>query len=490
MEARGLVNMKWPIYFEENLIKGDLNSPIGVCTMWSDKRKVAQGLPGDFYSVTGNLYSSDGINYILRNILANPRIRYLVVCGTDASGESSQTLKDLMEHGVNNNNQIEKNGFQLHKEIDSSAIELFRQKVKLINCLGISDPNELKQKIETLDREAPPFNNQPLTFPESKPSVEIYPSEERAMIVRGKLVAEVWVKLLDKILKFGLINKTQYTTHQKEILDLITVVTGEDPDNINYIDDFPYSKEHLENYYPQVLSAEIFPGLKYTYGQRMFNFKGINQVKYIIETLKEANYARTAVLCLWDPTQDVWNADKNKWITENQPCLNLIQCRVYNNHLVMTVYIRSNDMFKAWPENTLAMRKLQQMIQQGIGGEIKLGDLITICHSAHIYEQDWERAQVIVKKLSPQYLETSDFIIDPRGNFYIYLKDNQIAVNHYSPSGDLIQEFKGQTAVELKTAIMPFVSRIDHAFYLGAELEKAEKALSEGKEYIQDRVKF
>lgn len=482
--------MEWPIYFKDNLIKGDQNSPVGVCTMWSDKRKVAQGLPDDFYSVTGNLYSSDGINYILRNILANPRIRHLVICGEDASGESGQAIKSLMADGVDDNNRIKNNGFQLHKEIDQSAIELFRQKVNLVDCSGVSDPFELKQKINSLDRDLPPFSDQPLVFTETKPVCEVYPSEERVFITRGKLVAEVWIKLLDLILKFGLINKTQYTVPQKEILDLITIVSEEDPDNVNHIDDFPYSREHLEKYYPQVLSAQSFPELKYTYGQRIFDAKGINQVDYIIESLKEAGHTRRAVLCLWDPSRDEWNAEKKEWVKENQPCLNLIQCRIQGNRLMMTVYIRSNDMFKAWPENAFAMRKLQQLIQKGVSSEIKLGDLIIISHSAHIYEQDWEKAQAVVKKLASKYLETTDFLIDPRGNFYIYLKDNQIAVNHYSPSGDLIQEFKGQTAVELKTAIMPFVSRIDHAFYLGGELEKAEMALKEGREYNQDRVKF
>ncbi|MFH1173217.1 MAG: hypothetical protein V1692_01670, partial [bacterium] len=273
--------MEWPIYFKENLIQGDINSCIGVCTMWSDKEKVAQGLPRDYYSVAGNLYSSDGINYILRNILANPKIRYLVICGEDVSGESGQAIKALMTHGANEQNQIINNGFQLHKEIDSSAIKLFREKVKLVDCLGTSEINILKEKIESLDRTLTPFNSEPLTFSETKPQVETYPSEERVMPVRGKLVAEVWVKMLDQIMKFGLVNRTQYSTAQKEILDLITIVSDEDPENINYIEDFPSSREHLEKYYPQVLSAQVFPELKYTYGQRIFDFKGVNQVAYI-----------------------------------------------------------------------------------------------------------------------------------------------------------------------------------------------------------------
>ncbi|MFH1173451.1 MAG: thymidylate synthase, partial [bacterium] len=293
-----------------------------------------------------------------------------------------------------------------------------------------------------------------------------------------------------QIMKFGLVNRTQYSTAQKEILDLITIVSDEDPENINYIEDFPSSREHLEKYYPQVLSAQVFPELKYTYGQRIFDFKGVNQVAYIIDSLKEAGHTRRAVLCLWDPLRDEWNADKKEWVKENQPCLDLIQCRIQDNRLMMTVYIRSNDMFKAWPENAFALRQLQQMIRQGVGGATKLGDLIIISHSAHIYEQDWAKAQAILKKLGPQYLETSDFIIDPRGNFYITLENQKILVRHYTPQGSLIQEFRSSDAVELKKKIGPFVSRIDHAFYLGSELEKAARALKQSEPYNQDKVKL
>jgi dihydropteroate synthase len=51
--------------------------------------------------------------------------------------------------------------------------------------------------------------------------------------------------------------------------------------------------------------------------------------------------------------------------------------------------------------------------------------------------------------------------------------------------------FRGRTAKELGIALTegdgPFpLSRLDHALYLGRELQKAEAALWSGQHYIQD----
>ena len=43
-------------------------------------------LPRSLYSVIGNLYTTYGLNYLIRNVLANPRIRYIILPGPDLTG--------------------------------------------------------------------------------------------------------------------------------------------------------------------------------------------------------------------------------------------------------------------------------------------------------------------------------------------------------------------------------------------------------------------
>lgn len=54
-----------------------------------------------------------------------------------------------------------------------------------------------------------------------------------------------------------------------------------------------------------------------------------------------------------------------------------------------------------------------------------------------------------------------------------------------------IKIFKGRSAKELGIALtetneQPFISKLDHALYIGRELQRAEACLENGKDYVQD----
>lgn len=82
--------------------------------------------------------------------------------------------------------------------------------------------------------------------------------------------------------------------------------------------------------------------------------------------------------------------------------------------------------------------------------------------------------------------QSRTFVLDPAGSFRIGLCGDEIVAVHER------MVIKGRTAREiLDTAIdLNLVSRLDHAAYLGRELEKAEIALRLGKSYTQDEELF
>ena len=85
---------------------------------------------------------------------------------------------------------------------------------------------------------------------------------------------------------------------------------------------------------------------------------------------------------------------------------------------------------------------------------------------------------------------------DPKGCFKIMIDRNgeTIATLHFSASkrDKPTVIVKGKTAEEVYTKIieMGLVTKLDHAAYLGSELEKAEIASKIGKEYLQDNPLF
>jgi len=96
-----------------------------------------------------------------------------------------------------------------------------------------------------------------------------------------------------------------------------------------------------------------------------------------------------------------------------------------------------------------------------------------------------------------QATRNSKLEFDPTGFFVIFLMDGQIVVEHYHnvrkegekiATGKLDKALKGTDAEALCKTIVDdgLVSRLDHAAYLGRELQKAEAALRDGREYEQD----
>lgn len=79
---------------------------------------------------------------------------------------------------------------------------------------------------------------------------------------------------------------------------------------------------------------------------------------------------------------------------------------------------------------------------------------------------------------------------DPSGYFVVYVDRARacLSLEHYQAIGLLDGVISGHTAAELYTPVIErgWISRLDHAAYLGRELARAEEALRSGALYIQD----
>lgn len=473
--------MKWPKYFSDLLIKGDPHSSIGVITLWTSKELISNNLKNfqDKVSLIGQLYSKDGINWVLRNIFLNPYVTKIILCGQDESG-SGEALLCLVKNGTDDNGAIIGiENAKIHKEIDTSYLEKFRQKVEIVDARNKNPTDSIIKEIRKAKKISKPWI-EPKEFPEPVlHSSETMPSEQCGFKAEGEKMGDVWLKILDIIMSFGHIKKSQHSSDQREVVNLISVITGENPDAIDWKPYFLFTKEDLRNYLPQVLTKNPIPNVEYTYGQRLRDHDGIDQIKSIIEDLKKTPYSRRAVAVTWKVAKDYNNP--------HAPCLDLVQCLVQDGRLFFTAYIRSNDMFRAWPMNTLALLHLQKIIMEE--GGFKIGPLTIISSSAHIYSDCWNEAKNILDKHS----KAVSCRFDPRGSFVVSVENGKIKAKQLSPAGKPIFEFFGKTAREVfdNICVNQGVSLIEHAFDLGAELQKAEIALKQGIMYVQDQpLKF
>ncbi|MBT3323507.1 hypothetical protein HN681_01560 [archaeon] len=462
--------------FNDLISFSNLDSNIAITTLWTKKDKILEKLDTTKVALVGQLYSKNkGLNAVLRNCLLNKNIRYIIITGQDISN-SGEALLNLVKNGIDENrNVIGSEKSEIEEEIPIEAVNTFRNNVEVLDCRNIVDYSQLNIIINALTQK--PNYGEPEIFPEAKAKdPEKFPSEASGLRVVSKTVGQAWLEILKNITRFGTLKKSQYSDDQKELLNFVAVITDEDPDNPKWENFFDFTPEELKDYIPQITTKNKIEGVEYTYGQRLRDHNGIDQIQEITENLRKTNYSRRALACTWNVEVDVRNP--------KCPCLNLVQAIVQDGKLFLTAYIRSNDMFGAWPRNALGLRKLQKNIAQDLA--LELGSLTTVSCSAHLYSSNWKNAENIVD----EFCTSKGYDQDPRGNFVISIAENKITVNHLDLDGKTLKTYEGPTAISLISCLANdnIISDLYHSLDLGHELYKAEVALRLGKLYVQDQA--
>jgi len=125
-------------------------------------------------ALSGTLQTENiGIEKIVCNIVGNPNIRYIVLCGIDVEGHhAGDALRALIENGVDERRTITGSTavtpylFNISKE----SIGRFRKQVTLINLLGEMDPEVIGKAVWSCYQEKPtPFLNCMLSDPGAYP---------------------------------------------------------------------------------------------------------------------------------------------------------------------------------------------------------------------------------------------------------------------------------------------------------------------------------
>ena len=453
------------MHYKDLLKFANPNSSVAILTLWTICDQVVASIDKNLYFIAGQMYSKQGINYLVRNLLANKNIRYLIVCGQDRSGSGAQLL-------------------ELWKKAKSDSVKKLIKNVELIDFIGEQDSKKIKVIIKKLDQAKKPWGKKEL-FPETKKKIKKdvakqLPTDTSVFKVVGETVAETWLKVLKTTLTFGYLKSTD-AMKMKELCNLTAVITNENPNHFSVPKWMNINLKAIEKYVPQIISGRKNKGLYYTYGNRFKSHFGIDQIERIVKRLKEDKNAREAIAILFDPRID--------FEAKHRPCISLVQVLYNNEKIHLTAFVRSHDLFGGWPLNVFGLLKIQQEICQKT--KLRPGPLTVISGSAHIYDFDWEKAEKLIKKNYLQVFET-----DLRGYFKIEIdkKNKEIVAKHFDNNGFYLQVFrqkasKSKAALQLAKEIENSlgVSLISHAFDLGIELQKAEIALKLGINYLQDK---
>jgi len=118
--------------------------------------------PPDKVAIYGPLKTENiGIEKIVANVISNPNIRYLVICGEEIRGHrSGGSLLCLNKDGIDKTNRIidAPGAIPYIENLDYEAIERFQKQIETIDLIGITDKNKIDEKIKNcLEKPLPCF---------------------------------------------------------------------------------------------------------------------------------------------------------------------------------------------------------------------------------------------------------------------------------------------------------------------------------------------
>lgn len=124
----------------------------------------------------------------------------------------------------------------------------------------------------------------------------------------------------------------------------------------------------------------------------------VDQIKFLLDLLREDPITRRAAAVIWDPAQDSLNGKDNRAI-KDLPCNNWLHFMSRLGELDLHVATRSNDIWWGWSGvNVFEWSALQEILAGMLG--VESGSLHFSISSLHLYDQHWARAHKLVENAS------------------------------------------------------------------------------------------
>jgi len=152
--------MSWKPPVSGRYVAGNKDSPVAICTMAS----VDIELPMDDIAISGKLVTENiGIEKVVKNVIANPNIRFIVCCGRPSKGHFvDDALECLVKNGVDKDGRIvgAKGAMAAVKNLTKEEIEHFRKQVEVVCISGEKDVEKIMAKVkECVARNPGPFGS-------------------------------------------------------------------------------------------------------------------------------------------------------------------------------------------------------------------------------------------------------------------------------------------------------------------------------------------
>ncbi len=472
-----------PLHFGDKLRLVNPTGRIGILTLWSridyvEERLREMGVDLDpatsKIAVIGNLYGN-GIPHLLRNLLYNPQIRDLLICGANRSGSAEEIIA-FFERGLEEATSL---GETVTRIKDTSRIidnlvtpDAFVEKPRILRVGDLKDQDS-RQSLYNILQSCNPngsVSDERVEIPLPEVRVTHYPSEPRACTIVAEKPLDAWRELIFRLARFGHLTHLRKGDRQ-ELQNVKVVITKPSVDDEMSLNDYGFALGDLRQYQHDMLLGPLPEDHSYTYGNRIREYYGFDALSKFASRLRENPQDRDCYLALWDSHGDI-DAD-------DAPCLVSLFARVYDEELTLTACYRTHNALDAWLKNVYGLIAAQEII--AAEAEIPLGPLTVISHSISIDPSKYDMAERVSKA------KGFSVDMDANGQFMVTIdtEAKEIILQHMDDSGQVLHEYRSAKAERIQHELARdcAVSDINHAIYLGRQLAKAEACLGSGEPF-------
>lgn len=483
-----------PLYYKEKLISVNGAGDVGVVTLWSPPEQIRKKffLAGIDLSqdqsriaVFGSLYGN-GLPQLLRNLLYNPQIRYLVMVGRNRF-QSREMLHGFFTDHVR---KIEVNGItKLHimetqKIIDATvSCHDFAGRLRLVDLGELHAAGGYTHLVDF-------FHNLPAsercTLPRRQEPIPTtvmswFPSEPRGHTIIRETPVEAWQELIFCLFRFGreVVFKKGL---RRELQHVKVVIQNPVVDSAERLAKLGFSLEQIRSYQQEILNPVITDDEVYTYGNRLrayFQVKGqpLDTLDLCVQLLQADPESRHAYVSLWDDGRDLQPGVKG------HPCMVSVFFRRFEEKLTLSATFRSHNGLDGWLNNVYGLMAIQDYVASRV--HMPIGAITIISHSMTIDPEGGgagRACEIAQAKLHGDDGHASSLVMDPNGHFVVSIdpEAQEIVVQHRMDNGEMLTEYRGRTAMSLEKQLVRdnAISLISHALYLGRELTHHELQLN------------
>lgn len=122
-----------------------------------------------------------GVEKIVANLISNPNIRYLIVCGAESRGHlPGDAIISLHRNGIDGNGRIigAAGAIPFIQNLQREAVERFRRQIDVVDMRGVEDVAEIERVVDHYSEIAEPF---------PEPPFEVFKKTHRARAQPGDI---------------------------------------------------------------------------------------------------------------------------------------------------------------------------------------------------------------------------------------------------------------------------------------------------------------